>query len=380
MHGSSNSWRSRRIRGVPVIDLTLASALGAVAIIGALRHEPPEGPDLLTLPVAVVMCGALSLRRIHPFAMAVLVSVPALVQALVSVSPGALWALAVYLVATVSVATHDTEARAAAGGGLLLVSLFLQEWLDHGTDYVFIVLVFGGAWLIGRGLNAWTTRALSAEATSSETARLAVAEERLRVARELHDVVAHSLGVIAVQSEAADALLERDPTLARASVQAVRSSARGALDEMRQLLGVLRAEPDGLPLEPQPRLAGLAQLVDSFTAAGLRVALTQSTRPAHLRPGLDLTAFRIVQESLSNVLRHAGPVPVSVSVTVAGDALVVEVRNASSAPGPRRLPGTGLGLIGLRERVQALDGTLVHGPDGSGFRVTATLPLSGSTA
>ena len=225
-----------------------------------------------------------------------------------------------------------------------------------------------------------TTRALSAETTSSETARLAVAEERLRVARELHDVVAHSLGVIAVQSEAADALLERDPTLARASVQAVRSSARGALDEMRQLLGVLRAEPDGLPLEPQPRLAGLAQLVDSFTAAGLRVALTQSTRPAHLRPGLDLTAFRIVQESLSNVLRHAGPVPVSVSVTVAGDALVVEVRNASSAPGPRRLPGTGLGLIGLRERVQALDGTLVHGPDGSGFRVTATLPLSGSTA
>ena len=191
----------------------------------------------------------------------------------------------------------------------------------------------------------------------------------------MHDVVAHSLGVIAVQSEAADALFERDPQRARVAVQAVQSSARDALDEMRQFLGVLRAEPDGLPLEPTPRLDGLVDLIATFTAAGLRVTLTQTERPATLRPGLDLTAYRIVQESLSNVLRFAGPVAVSVRVATESDHLRVEVSNAASMRVTGVTRGAGLGLLGLRERVEALGGSLSHGPVGGGFRVVATIPL-----
>jgi signal transduction histidine kinase len=375
VHGSWTSWRSRRIHGVPVIDLTLASLIGAVALASALHHEPPEGPLWLTVPVAIVLSGALVLRRVRPLAMAAVVAVAAVSQAMVSVSPGSLWALAVFLIAMVSVGAHASEGRAAAGGALLLASLFLQEWLDAGSDYLFMVLVFGGAWLIGRGLNGWSRRAIAAESSNTETARLATAEERLRVARELHDVVAHSLGVIAVQSEAADALFERDPQRARVAVQAVQSSARDALDEMRQFLGVLRAEPDGLPLEPTPRLDGLVDLIATFTAAGLRVTLTQTERPATLRPGLDLTAYRIVQESLSNVLRFAGPVAVSVRVATESDHLRVEVSNAASMRVTGVTRGAGLGLLGLRERVEALGGSLSHGPVGGGFRVVATIPL-----
>lgn len=374
-HGSWTTWRSRRVHGVLVIDLTLAAILGAVAIVGALRGEPVEGPLIVTVPVALVMCGALAVRRSHPLVMVVLVATAAVVQAVVSVAPGAVWALAVFLVATVSVAAHETEGRAVLGGIALLASLIAQEWLDAGSDYLFLVVVFGGAWLVGRGLDGWSRRAMTAEATSTEVARLAVAEERLRVARELHDVVAHSLGVIAVQSEAADALLDRDLSRARASIQAVRASARGALEEMRQVLGVLRTDPDRGALEPRPRLDGLAVLIESFMAAGLRVTLIEGERPGTLPPGVDLTAYRIVQESLSNVLRYAGGVAVIVTLGIRDDDLVVEIVNDSALRGDEPVPGTGLGLIGLHERVQALGGTLSHGPEGPRFRVLASLPL-----
>lgn len=349
-----------------------------MAIGSALHREPPEGPLWLTVPVALLLCGSLAVRQTRPVTMTVLVALPAVVQAIVSVSPGALWALAVFLVATVSVAAHASEGRAAIGGGLLLASLFVQEWLDAGSDYLFIVLVFGGAWLIGRGVNGWSRRALAAETLNTETARLATAEERLRVARELHDVVAHSLSVIAVQSEAADALLVRDPGRARESVQAVRSSARDALEELRLVLGVLRADPDDVPLQPPPRLDGLDDLIASFTAVGLQVSLAQTQRPGTLRPGLDLVAYRVVQESLSNVLRHAGPVAVDVRLVVEAANLRIDIVNAASRLAIDAGGGAKLGLIGLQERVQALGGVLRHGPvEGGGFFVTATIPLTG---
>ena len=351
-----------------------------MAVLSALNREPPEGPLWVTVPVAALMSGALALRRTHPAGMALLVSVPAVLQAVVSVSPGSLWALAVFLVAMFSVAAHDREARAALSGTVLLASLFVQEWLDGGSDYLFMVLVLGGAWLIGRGVAGWSRRALAAEGSNNEAARLAAAEERLRVARELHDVVAHSLGVIAVQSEAADALLVRDPDRARQAVQAVRFSARDALEEMRQFLGLLRADPDTVPMDPPPRLDHLDELIATFTAAGLRVRLTQTERPSGLRPGLDLTAYRVVQECLSNVLRHAGPVPVDVGISVESGALRISVTNLWSARTVGATHGAGLGLIGLRERVQALGGVLEHGPFGPGFRVRATLPLRGGSS
>ena len=218
------------------------------------------------------MTGVLAWRVRAPLAAALLVSVAALVQTLGGASPGQLWALAVYLVVMYSVAAHATEGRAALGGAVVVAGLFVQEWADHGSDYLFIVLVFGGTWLLGRAVLTWRSRAVRAVAEANDKARLAVAEERLRLARELHDVVAHSLGVIAVQAEAAHAALDRDADLARAPVAAVLAQARGAITEMRQLLGVLRTDDEALR-GPQPGLADLG-------GTGRRIPGRGTSRPA----------------------------------------------------------------------------------------------------
>lgn len=385
MRGTS-SWRSRRVGGLLVTDVALAASLTLIGLVSAFVRQPPEGPRWITLPVAAVMCGALAWRRRLPVVTALVVAAASTAQAAVSVSPGALWAFAALLVAMYSVAAHADEVWAAVGGGALLAALFAQEWLDAGADYVFIVLVFGGTWLLGRGVRGWKHRAISAEAANDEASRLAVMEERLRLARELHDVVAHALGVIAVQSEAAQAYLDRDPTQARASLATVRDSARTALAEMRDLLGVLRTD-DEANARPLPRLAELPDLVDGFRRAGLTVSLRVSHVADDLRPGVALALYRLVEEALTNALKHAGRVRVRVVVS-AGDGVVgVEVTNQPGVPG-RGLDGAApaasgshLGLVGLRERVAALGGTLSFGPTvEGGFRVGAVLPLDAEGA
>jgi hypothetical protein len=221
VHGSWTSWL-RRIHGVPVIDLTLASLIGAVALASALHHEPPEGPLWLTVPVAIVLSGALVLRRVRPLAMAAVVAVAAVSQAMVSVSPGSLWALAVFLIARVSVGAHASEGRAAAGGALLLASLFLQEWLDAGSDYLFMVLVFGGAWLIGRGLNGWSR---CRESSTTETVPTGHGRGATESRRECTTSSPTPRG--RRPTEVADALFERDPR-GPGCRPAVQSSARDA--------------------------------------------------------------------------------------------------------------------------------------------------------
>ncbi|MEU7137740.1 sensor histidine kinase [Streptomyces sp. NPDC046261] len=254
-----------------------------------------------------------------------------------------------------------------------------------------VLLVVGGA-LRERGD---ARRALAEQETISEAERAqrTLLEERARIARELHDVVAHHMSVITVQADSAPYRIAGLPDDAREEFGAIAATARESLTEMRRLLGVLRSEgspgPDGSERAPQPGVKRLPQLIEATVRTGLPVELTMPVLPA-LPQAVDLSAYRIVQEALANVVRHAPGAATRVSVSLdrtgtAGTSLMVLVVNsapaASDAPQrPLETSGTGHGLVGMRERVRLVSGTLDTGPlpDG-GFRVAARLPLSDTT-
>jgi signal transduction histidine kinase len=201
------------------------------------------------------------------------------------------------------------------------------------------------------------------------------AEERARNAPELHDVVAHGLSVIAIQADGAEAALDRDPALARKPLSAIRLSAEESLGEMRRLLGVLREDGAGTDLAPQPGLAQLPALVERARAAGTPVTLDVEGEPRPLPASLDLSAFRIVQEALTNVHKHATGAPASVRVVWGRQALALRVLDSGTGREPR-VNGAGHGLVGMRERVKLHGGELHTGArPGGGFEVTAELPL-----
>jgi signal transduction histidine kinase len=218
-------------------------------------------------------------------------------------------------------------------------------------------------------------RADRAEREREEGAARAVAEERARIARELHDIVSHSISVIAVQTQAVRRRLGPDHAREVDDLQAVEATAREAMAEMRRLFGILRAEGERPSLSPQPGLDQLDRLIADTRAAGVDVSLTVDGRPTPLPPGLDLTAYRIVQEALTNVRKHApgGQVAVRLRHGEADIGLAVDDTGGVASPDA---DGAGLGLVGMRERVELYGGTLEAGPrPGGGFTVRARLPF-----
>jgi signal transduction histidine kinase len=219
-----------------------------------------------------------------------------------------------------------------------------------------------------------TARAL--ELSQDENARAAVAAERVSIARELHDVVAHAVSVMIVQAGAAELVLDAEPERAREPILAVQESGRQALSELRRLLGMLR--PDRLrtsALVPQPGLAELGPLADKLREAGLSVDLHQSGVPDGLPPGIDLAAFRIVQEALTNVLKHADATVAHVALSYGADVIELEVTD--DGRGSRSgTDGGGHGLLGMRERATAYGGEFHAGPaEAGGYGVIARLPI-----
>ncbi|MFE7315535.1 histidine kinase [Streptomyces sp. NPDC057555] len=261
---------------------------------------------------------------------------------------------------------------------------------DSQNTWVLMFVLAGVVLLLGAALRERddAQRKLQEQETISEAerARRTLLEERTRIARELHDVVAHHMSVIAVQADSAPYRISGIPAQAQEEFGAIATSARESLAEMRRLLGVLRseeAEQPGAPEKaPQPGVGQLRKLVEATVRAGVPVELVLPAEPVTLEPAVDLSAYRIVQEALANVVRHAPGAPTRVSVTTTGDAtrLTVLVVNEPPAPAisvPLETSGTGHGLVGMRERVRLVGGTLDTGPlpDG-GFRVAAQLPLS----
>jgi signal transduction histidine kinase len=266
----------------------------------------------------------------------------------------------------------------------LLVAIGLQGAPTVTTStWVTTVLTLLVAWLAGDNLRVrrerWTAlqaRARRLEAEREERARQAVAEERLRIARELHDVVAHAMSVIAVQAGVANHLIDSRPELARQALATVETNTRAALVEMRRLLGVLRRpdEPSG-SLAPAPGLADVPALIAQFAEAGLVVEVDGDETPPDVPDGVDLSAYRIVQEGLTNVLRHGGP-RATLRIGHSSGGLRVEIGDDGPVT-PRRGGEPGHGLIGMRERVAVFGGTLTAGPrPGGGFDLVATLPYA----
>ena len=289
------------------------------------------------------------------------------------------------VLALYSVAAHGRFMHAVIGGGFVAASVFAVDIpklaqgdpVDEVLPAWFALMgVWGfGRWMRHRRLEAIRLHehAEFLERNRDEMALAAVAEERSRIARELHDLVAHSMSVIVLQAQGAERILERDPSAARKALSSIETSGRQGLEELRRLLGILRSTGEQAPLDPQPGLRHLDSFIEQVREAGLRVDLVLEGDWSHLPPGVDLSAYRIVQEALTNVLKHAGPAQATVTVRcLPGD---VEIEVVDDGTGSGAEPGSQLGLIGMRERVAVYGGKLEAGkrPEG-GFLIRARLP------
>ncbi|MET7286548.1 sensor histidine kinase [Streptomyces sp. NPDC005573] len=346
-------------------------------------HAQPHREQLDVFARVLLLLAALMLlwRHRHPSAVVFGTAAVTLVYLAAGYPYGPVFlAVTVGCVGAVA-AGHRRAAWTAVGllwAGHLLIALWLYRWLPPAGDGRASVLqeIVVGTWVLAVLALSELARVRREQwarerADRARAARLRADEERLRIARELHDVLAHSISVINVQASMGLALLDSDPEQARSALTTIRAASREALGEVRQVLDTLRA-PGAAPRAPAPGLDRLPELVEQAAAAGLTVEV--EAEPPHLPPGVDLAAFRIVQEALTNVVRHSGSRRARVSLTSRGGELRLLVDDDGPATGGDA-GGSGNGLAGMRERAAALGGTIEAGPrpDG-GFRVVAVLP------
>jgi len=242
------------------------------------------------------------------------------------------------------------------------------------SDVAFFTMFFLGPFVVGRIVRMRRERERELVVTRDTHAYEAVAEERTRIARELHDVVAHAISVMVLQARGGRRMLDENAAETREALDAIEHAGEQALAEMRRLLGMLRENDEQLALAPQPSLRRLPDLADQLSRAGLPVDLQVEGDPVELPPGVDVSAYRIVQEALTNTLKHAGPAHARVVVRYRDDGLELEI--ADDGEGTGQNGGSGHGLAGIRERVGIYGGRLESGPQREGgFLVRARLPL-----
>jgi signal transduction histidine kinase len=324
----------------------------------------------LTLGLAAV---ALVLRGRYPVLTICLVALALTLCATFAGEPFSATSVVTFLAGFFSVGAMAARRRSLVALGIALVlAVFAVDPLTV-NDYLAVALSsIALPWLLGA---LWLRRdsGRREDQRRREAAELAVAAERLRLAQELHDTVSHNVGMIAVQAGAADVLLDKDPAASRRSLHAIEDGARATLLELRRLLGLLRADDPAAVAAPTT-LAGLPGLIAPLEGAGVRVDLQALGAPVLLPSEVETAAYRVVQEALTNVLAHAGPCRVHVTLRYRPESLDVDVRDDGAATGD---PGpSGYGLTGIRERVGALGGSVTAGPQpGGGFEVHALLPL-----
>jgi len=377
-----------------LFDSGLALVAAGMSTLFFMVDNGPVGGGLprrtLALAYALALLHTLPLaaRRRFPGAVLALSVASGLAVAALGVPPivlGLAILVAVYSVAAYGDRWISLAGLAAAELGSAAVQLTPGRF--QNPTVVSNGLIIGAAWLLGhfvgrrRAYTARLEQTAESERVRAEQARRAVAEERLRLARELHDVVAHSISVIAVQSGVGAHVASTQPEEAAKALAAIEATSRAALTELRRLLGVLRqeGEPQG-DLAPVPGLADLDSLLAEVAKAGLGVRLRVQGTPSPLPAGIDLSAYRIVQEALTNVVKHAGPARAQVTICYRDQEVTVEVtddgRGVTVPIGDGRAR-VGHGLIGMAERVQVFGGDLEVGPrPGGGFRVAARLPLT----
>jgi len=370
------------------VDRLLDGAFVLLAVLAQIeiwvRSEAENQPLLVVL--ALVWTLAPLARRRLPFAapVASLVAVGAMTFVAEEFVASTVTSVVGLALVTGVLSAYNEPRVAAAGLALAWGVVGLVAVQDPQESFVGSLvagLVATASWLVGLGwyrrsayAAALHERAERAERERETAARVAVAEERARIARELHDVVAHSVSVMVLQSGAVRRLLDEHQTREREALGAVERTGREALAEMRRLLGVLRAPDEQAELAPQPGLSELPALVARTEAAGLPVALRVEGEPSALPLGIDLSAYRIVQEALTNTLKHAGPAHAEVAIRYEREAIDIEIADdGSRAPTDN---GGGHGLVGMRERATLYGGELTaEAREGGGFVVHARLPL-----
>jgi signal transduction histidine kinase len=371
-----------------VADAGLAAVLAAAALVDVF-NEPVAwgGSGLWQVGLALVVTVPLAWRGRYPVAVVTVVNVAGgLLLVLAAPHQPAFEPFAAIVVGFYSLGAHTSVRRSTATLAQMFAIGISFTLVAHGRgtpagNLISPVAFLSGAWAIGRIIRGRRRRTLELEALTRELeaqrdvqTQAAVTVERGRIARELHDVVAHNVSMMVVQAAAAERVLEGEQPHVRAALTAIANTGRETVDGMRTLLGVLRTNEDGLALSPQPGLADLQQLVANVREAGLPVELCIEGTPSPLPPPLDLSAFRIVQEALTNALKHAGRAQAEVTIRYQAETVELEVRDDGS--GGSNGGGTGHGLIGMRERVAMFGGHLEAGSrNGGGFTVRARLPL-----
>jgi signal transduction histidine kinase len=394
-------WNAVRAR-LPRLDPLLADGLVALVAAGLAvaqlqAYPSPSGRSPLNVAFVLLQTLPLVVRRRLPFTVFAVGAGSLAVQGTVGLFSPTFAFLAVN-VALYSLAVYGDRRLAIVGvvAWTCLLTLHLARFLattwprvavadlyDVFNDYVLLA----AAWTLGQGVRQRRAhaaeleeRAARLEREREEKARQAATQERLRIARELHDVVAHSLSVIGVQAGAARLVLDADPdpTRAREAVASIEATANHAMAEMRRALGILRdTERSGAALAPLPGLRQLPALLDQLRTAGLPVELTVEGSPRPLATSIDLSLYRIAQEALTNALKHARATRAEVTVCYAAHDVTVEVTDDGQGPPPGSGPSAGAGTVGMRERVALFGGELRVGPrPQGGYAVRASLPTT----
>ncbi|WP_327177186.1 sensor histidine kinase [Streptomyces sp. NBC_01335] len=386
----------RHPTGVDCFWAVVLLGLSGVAYVAG----PPAGlrERVCSVPVILGLCAVVALRRRMPERMLLLALGIGIAQVALGVETGIADFALLVIIYTVAASGERWASRLALGCGLLAAGISQARWPEQQGGWVqqvFVVVVltvpFVLAWVLGDSLRtrrayfrALEERAARLEREREAQSKVAVAAERARIARELHDVVAHNVSVMVVQADGAAYVMDAAPDQARQALETISTTGRQALAEMRRLLGVLRtgdAETSG-EYVPQPDVEQIDELVEQVRKAGLAVVFTVEGTPRPLPSGVELTAYRIVQEALTNTRKHGGPdAGASVRLVYFDDGLGLLVEDDGRGA-PHELyedggaDGAGHGMIGMRERVGMVGGTLDAGPrPGGGFRISALLPL-----
>jgi len=373
-------------------DWLLAAALAAAFLLQLALHDT-EGSAALNIAGGLLLTLPLAFRRQAPVAVIAIFCATAILNEALG---GALFtfpeagapdqdpplfaSLAAGAVASYSVGVYADDRPAVAGLLLGVAGLWATVVASDQIEFANFIwsggLIAATPWFAGRVSRSRRQRIASLELEQEQRTQIALADERARIARELHDVVAHSVGVIVVQAQGARRVIDRDPARADEALATIEDTARSALGEMRRSLGVLRSEGEEAARAPQPGVGDIEGLLASARSSGLSVDFVVEGTARPLPQGVDLSAYRIVQEALTNTIKHAGPARSRVTLRYGDGELVVEVKDDGPGPADDAREGAGHGLVGMRERVAVLAGELQAGagPDG-GFLVRASLPL-----
>ncbi len=376
-------------------DAVLAVVVFALEVIGILRRVADESGefdistlgDVASATYLLLAAGSIALlwRRSRPLIVLMVTLTASLVWDVIGLAGGASLAIFISLYGVGRYIEEDRASLLAVGAALILV--VADDLIEGEPATVFglsLVLVFLG-WYLGRRIKSrreylalLEERAEYLERERAAEAQQAVDEERTRIARELHDLVAHRVSMITVQAGAAQTVAASDPQRAIRAMEAVEEEGREALRELRQVLGVLRPDEERESLAPIHGLADIPGLVEEMNGVGIGVSLSNAGVPDVLPARIDLASYRIVQEALTNVLKHAGPDP-KAEVRLSSDDYTLTIEVTDRGSGVSTLPGSGHGLVGMRERATLLGGTFEAGPSlRGGFRIIARLPLERS--